>query len=159
MTAEHSYLILRDVRPAANRYRLYEIQIDHIELPNARQLVLTLTWSRIGQRRQSRRYPCPDETKLLRLLQRVLRTRYRHGYQLIERSNYFPALPVLELFPRGEISYGAQLALFLLTVTKKGSSSILVLPIPCRRVDFFGILSEWTLPIYYRNSQGFNSRE
>ena len=108
----NAHLILRDIRPAQNRYRVYEIRIGSIILQGQPYSSVILAWGRLGNRKQRKVFLCHSQEELDKLLQQILRTRYRHGYQLADKSLQFPSYTILDKFPPSTPLLSQQLSLF-----------------------------------------------
>lgn len=108
----NAHLILRDIRPAQNRYRIYEIRIGSIILKGQVHYSVILAWGRIGNRKQRKVLFCHSQEELDKMLQQILRTRYRHGYQLADKSLRFPSYDILDHFQPATPLLSQQLSLF-----------------------------------------------
>jgi predicted DNA-binding WGR domain protein len=86
------YLILKNVDPARNRWRVYRIALS----PTPHENIITLSWGRMNHRLKSRTVTFTEETPMLRFLQASLRRRCRHQYRLVEKSEGFPAVKAIE---------------------------------------------------------------
>lgn len=91
-------LVLKSVDPARNRFRLYQISIVSTVIKQP-VYVVTLSWGRIGSKRQQKSYLCKSQTELDQVIKPVIRTRHRHRYQLALKTKDFPGYAVLEEFP------------------------------------------------------------
>ena len=108
----NAYLILRDIRPAQNRYRVYEIRIGSVRMQGQENYSVVLAWGRAGYQKRRQVFLLDSQEKVDRLLKPVLRTRYRHGYQLADKSRNFPHYPILEEFAAADSLPSKQLSLF-----------------------------------------------
>lgn len=48
----NAYLILRDIRPAHNRYRVYEIRIGSVRMQGQEHYSVVLAWGRVGHQKR-----------------------------------------------------------------------------------------------------------
>lgn len=108
----NGYLLLRDIRPAQNRYRVYEIQMGSITIKEQTYFSVILAWGRVGHRKQRKIFLCSNREEVDKLLKPVLRTRYRHGYQLADKSRSFPPYTILKEFKEASPLPSLQLSLF-----------------------------------------------
>ncbi len=113
----NAYLILRDIRPARNRYRAYEIRIGSVRMQEQEHYSVVLVWGRVGYQKRRHVFLLDSLEKVDKLLKPVLRTRYRHGYQLADRSRSFPRYPILEEFGEADPLPSKQLSLFGVSAT------------------------------------------
>ena len=109
----NAYLILRDIRPAHNRYRVYEIRIGSVRIQGQEHYSVVLAWGRVGYQKRRQVFLLDSLEKVDKLLKPVLRTRYRHGYQLAGRSIGFPRYPIVEEFAAADSLPSQQLSLFV----------------------------------------------
>lgn len=106
----NSYLALQDVRQSENRYRSYLLRIKTIMINNDYHYSVILTWGRIGNKKRVLSYLCNNMPEVDRLLKPVLRTRLRHGYQIIDKGEHFPKYEILDRFEKGEMINSLQLS-------------------------------------------------
>ena len=74
---------------------------------------VVLAWGRVGSKKQRKVFLLDSMEKVDKLLKSVLRTRYRHGYQLVDRSRGFPHYAILEEFREASPLPSRQLTLFV----------------------------------------------
>lgn len=108
----NAYLTLQNIRPAQNRYRSYVVKIETLDIRNNRSYIVKLAWGRIGGNKRIHFYVCNNPNEVKSLLRPVLRTRLRHGYRLINKSENFPRFEILNEFQVGSIPDTNQLLLF-----------------------------------------------
>jgi hypothetical protein len=108
----NAYLTLQDVRSVQNRYRSYLIKIETINIRNRYHYAIKLAWGRIGGNKRVLSYVCNSLDEVKSLLKPILRTRLRHGYRLIDKSENFPEYEILKEFQKGSVVGSTQLLLF-----------------------------------------------
>ncbi len=108
----NAYLTLQDIRPGQNRYRSYIIKIETIDIGNNHSYVVKLIWGRIRGKKRILSYVCSNLDEIRSLLRPILKTRLRHGYRLVDKSENFPEYGILDKFQIGQLTDSNQLFLF-----------------------------------------------
>ncbi len=106
----NAQLVLKSISPGENRFRIYQVAIISTVIKQPVYIV-TLSWGRIGSKRQRKSYVCQNQKQLDTILKPTLRTRHHHKYQLAFLSPDFPDYEILNEFSSYK-DHNRQLQLF-----------------------------------------------